>query len=675
MINYENLDVVLPHNYSRECYLKKVLKLLNTVNELGGTIYEVAADAGLVAADHFMKQQYDELAEVWEVSSEDLTVVTEVYVDFGNEEPFDKIFLYSDDATKDGILLQEGTIHDRKLVIPFENLKVLHEKGYKCIYGEAKDGRNGKAFARYTHCFDKDRRLERYQTWEGVTYVGDGFNRALLVRTAFETTLVMPDLYAVQQGIKTFYAENLVREMSNADFQIERIYMQDEEVLAAIDECRVDILGSGNAELYATLPDSYKKLIYQIAFLKIHYPQVYDIVWDKDFEADDERHSVNFDVNTATMGICLGSKKSYAVCVLQDGSVKRVPNMDSSLDTPLCRRYGFKGYGMIRNAGTAASRMAIQMKNMKSSAEMAFDVEIADVFVTHPEYLPDSQDLDSFMKRRRRLRMKAGKAESSADLIAYEQIEDKGLDGKGMIMWAAGQAGMADTEYVDALDAVTGAFEREYSEVFSPDVLVLLYQFSEEDLSYTLLKRHTDGVTEVIDRVHEAYPEQKSMDWDEWDGDGFIPTLEERLQQNMEDYMLQVGLAALGISAETNSVFDQKALNELRRGASLVKRQFRRNDTVRICFDNGYMSIIEDYPIQRLEACFEHILGRSKGLFETLLERNKIGVEDIQELLVYGEETEYPFVKEHVEALVGKKAHRINLTECVEARGAALHKK
>lgn len=700
---YEERRWVLPWNLPEgEVTLKKIKKLVHTARELGGTIYEVAEKAGLFSAERFFEHQFMETFEEdfgvgfhdesqpRVVLLEDMTAVTEVYVEFSENDPLDRIFLYSYNAKDDKKLLQEGEIRDRKLVIPFEKLSALHDKGYKCIYGNAPDGRNGKAFARYTHSFGEDRRLERYEVWDDAVYVGNGCNQALLVWTVFGTQLVMPDLHAVEESIKTYHAENLVRELYHADFCIERIKWQDEKVLSAVGDGQIAVLGCDNQTFYKSLPECYQKLVYQIAYIKVHYPMAYEMVWGQEFYADDERECCDIQRIDATLSVSLGSKEIYAMCKFPDGMIKRVPNVNAPKEMPLWHKYRFKGYGMIHNPGTSGSRMALALKKIKESAETFFGVNVQRVYLTHPEALPDKEQIAMRMQRRFKRALQNGNQTTAADWIAYEQVADKDMSGLDVIHWAAELAHMPEAVYVDAFDAQIYAFEQAYAmaakteqstesedlsdkeekALFKLNKLVLLYHFDSDKLCLTLLKKNEDGMVEIFDQAVQPYPETTIFGEEDAGEECMDFSLQMEVECDVEEFMLGCGLDALGINRYSTLERDFDAFSDLRRSTALFHEQFRRCDQVNATFDNGYLNMVEEYPITRFEDCFELVFKKSEELFETLLERNGLNAGDISRLLLRGENTEYPFVREHIEMLVGKSGLIVPASECIEARGA-----
>ncbi|MGN0168457.1 MAG: hypothetical protein ACI4AB_10470 [Acetatifactor sp.] len=168
--------------------------------------------------------------------SENVTAVTEVYVQFDDTKDLDRVFLYLDNgnakedlsdeklAQADRALLDEGRITDGRLVIAYDRLKGLAEQGYKCLYHRSPDGHNGKAFVRYMKAFGDNRTMLPFQMWDSkAVFIGNGLNHALSVATELESLFVMPDIHTVQESIRVSRAENVIREKYDIDFRIGRI--------------------------------------------------------------------------------------------------------------------------------------------------------------------------------------------------------------------------------------------------------------------------------------------------------------------------------------------------------------------------------------------------------------------------------------------------------------------
>lgn len=667
-MNFMEQKKLLPHNLPKgELALSKIQKLINTARELGGTLYDVAADSGLLSANHFMEQNFEEQITGEHLFPGDLTVVTEVYVQFPETSKLDRIFLYSDNAEKDIRLLKEGSIRNGKLVIEYDRLELLHAKGYKCIYSRAEDGHNGKAFVYYNNSFGNDKKMLSFHLWDDCfTFVESGFHQALMVRTSLGVEFVMPDVHAVQECMRTIYAENLIREDNRPDFRIERIDMEEEEIQRAVLDRKSGIWESVSSEKYEKLPESYKRLLYQITYIKVHYPRVYEQVWSEEFEPEDETTIINWDELAVSVGICLSDGASYGVCLMQDGTIKRIPNQKLAYDTPLNLKYKFPGYGNILNAGTAGSRMGIIMKEIVKSAENMLRISVNKVAVTHVGELPEHSDIVKLMEGRMKRASQKGTTETDADLIAYAEIADKNMNGLDLINWAANLAELPGFKYVDSVTAMVKAYEGTEENGLKDKEIGLVYDFSQTDFILTLVRMHEGKELEVILRDKIEYPEDYLYEPE----NDFSPGLDQILGNKIDYFMLNAGLRALGIYGQEE--VDREAFDELRRSIPRVKRQFIRNDKAKLFFDNGYVNMMEDYPIEDFAECYIPVLKRNKEFLKEFISKAGIDMEDISKIYLAGEKTEYPFVRESIKSILPKKQCSVNASECVAARGAVL---
>ncbi|MGN0341355.1 MAG: Hsp70 family protein [Roseburia sp.] len=671
----QNAEMTLPHNLPNgEKYIKRFRKLINTAMELGGTVYDVAADSGLLSAHHFLELALDEQVQEEKILSEDMLVVTEVYVRYPDMDELERIFLYSDDAARDSRLVREGKIEGGKLIINYEDLKYLHERGYLCFYQRAEDAGKGLSSNRFRDVFGSQQKRIPFQMWDEdyEHFVGNGFNQALLVRTNFETVLVMPDVYAVQQSIKVFHAENLIRQEYDANFSIERIQL-DGKVTGELENIRMALFGRAKMKEYENFRNAYRKLTCQIAYIKVYYKKIYETVWEDDeFAADDEKTYCNFDlIEDVTMGISLsGYEGCFAVCRMPDGSIKRVPDMDCPYDIPLAQKYEFKGYGNIKDAGVAGSRMALIMKRMIRSAEFMLDVCVKRVVVTHIGELPTNEQILQLMEKRRKRHEKRNEEALSLDLLAFEEMGNTEMDGLGVIKWAAEQAKIPQMEYVDSLHAVLTAFEKsEVVNELKPQDIALIYDFRPSALLLTLVRKEENATLSVIAEKEKWGPEYEMYEENELDEGAFNPNLEYVLANSMEDFMMDAGLRALGIYGEKE--MDKEAFSELRGSAPRVQRQFKRNDEAKVFFNNGYLSMMENYPIEKFKTCFEPILKANEAFLCEFIAEAGISKEDIAKVYLLGSDCEYPFVRKSVESVLQKKTCCVYPCECVAARGAA----
>jgi len=682
--NEKSVCVTFPHNHHcGERAKNDFMKLINTALELGGTVYEVAQDAGLFSAYQFMQNLLDDSIIPEPMAREDMTIVTEVYVRYPQMDVLERVFLASGNAVLDKRLLETGRLEAGKLVIDYDKLSSLHEKGYTCYY-QRTDATTGLAFNRFVDVFGKDQKMIPFKMWDSdCTFVGSGFNQALLVRTIFETVLVMPDIYAVEQCVKAVYAEKLIQERYEPTFCVERTE-SDGYVNGELELVRFQLFGRRNIKEYPEFRNSYRNLTQQVAYIKVHYLMVYDIVWDEKFEMEDERTQINWDEHEeVTLGVGFSEYNgSYAVLRNEKGRAIRVPNFDCPFEMPLHKKYRFKDCGDMRNAGVAASRLALTLKNIKQSAELMFDVLVKKVYITYMSEggYPNSAETTGFVNARRKMLEKKGiREDEDVALIAYKEgpfgVCTSGAD---VIKWAAELAELPQTEYVGAVNATVRAFEdfaRKnclYDDWFwlKEKEIGLIYEMSEECVELTLFERKgDDSFFEIDSQCKEGPARDMYYDEEEMDREEYNPNLDWIIGDSLTNFMMDAGLRALGIYGEREN--DENAFEELRSSASNVRQQLRRCDSAKVVFDNGYLKITEEFPIERFENCYQPLLERNMKFLERFLEDNGYKMDDIKIIYAVGSEWTYPFVRKRMEEIAPLKTSYLAPFECVAARGAA----
>ena len=682
MKNERSVCVTFPHNHHcGERAKNDFMKLINTALELGGTVYEVAVDAGLFSAYQFMQNLLDDTIIPEPMAREDMTIVTEVYVRYPEMDVLERVFLASNNAVLDKRLLEAGRLEAGKLVIDYEKLSVLHEKGYTCYY-QRSDATTGLSFNRFVDVFGKDQKMIPFKMWDSdCTFVGSGFNQALLVRTIFETVLVMPDIYAVEQCIKAVYAEKLIQERYKPTFTLERAEC-DAYVLKERELVRLQVFGRRELNEYTELPDSYCRLVEQIAYVKVHYLMVYDIVWDEKFEIEDERTQINWDEHEeVTLGVSISEYDGcYAVFQNKNGKAIRVPNMDCPKDMPLHLKYKFKSCGDLRNAGVAASRLALTLKSMKDSAYMMLDVDVKKICVAFMSEIPVNLDILDFMSdRKEKLKKKGIPKEEDLALIAYKEAPFDILTcGGGVVNWAAELAGLPKPKFAEKIDAIVKAFEdfakknhlKEERYWLKENETALIFEMSEERVELTLFEKTGDDNFFEAGLWHKDGPvTDLYYDEDEIDREEYNPNLDWVIGNSLSNFMMDAGLRALGIYGEKEN--DENAFEELRNSASNVRQQLRRCDSAKVIFDNGYLKMTEDYPIAYFENCYRPLLERNIKYMEEFLDKCDCTMDEIKVIYAIGSEWMYPFVRKYMEEIAPLKTCYLAPFDCVAAKGAA----
>ena len=246
---------------------KQYEQLYHTVEELGGTIYEIAKDSGFLSAYKYMLKWTDSEDETENITSDDVTLITECYVYAEGNDMTKRTFLFSEDE-EETLLRSIGTQKDGRFLVPMHALKELEKAGYLCL----------------------NDRLSLSAWTSDYTFLGDGWNRALFVETPMEDVYVMPDIYAVQQAVRIYSAECLIRKKMNPRFFAERINDADEVLLSNMETIIPQVFPEHWLVGYKekTMPSSYQKLVYQICYIRYYYDDIYHQVWTESFSADSD---------------------------------------------------------------------------------------------------------------------------------------------------------------------------------------------------------------------------------------------------------------------------------------------------------------------------------------------------------------------------------------------------
>lgn len=601
---------------TKEKMTERICKLVNTVTELGGTVYDVAEDAGLISANDFLKLHFEGEEEKFR---RNVQLVTEVYVKakIHNKEVLERVFLCAEDELLDLHLLNAGTVTEGKFIIDYENLKILAPKGYQCLYHRREDGHNGTSFTLFYSAFKDNRKMFPFKMWEpDQIFIGNGFNRALLVETDFESAFVMPDIHMVREALRVFRAENLIQDVYQNNFQIERIDMEDFKVYETLRNDREDISGMGRVPDDEQLPESYRRLFYQKAYIKTYYPEEYEEIWNR--EKKIEKSKTRAKNERVSLGICFAGCEAYGVCQMADGTIRRIPQLECLAETPLNLSYGFKLAGGDED-------VAPIMKKIIFAAESVYKVMVEKVYVTV-----------------------AGEEQKNSDRL--EVMKN---------VLATKQGELPQIEYVDYVTAIMKVYEKEVAvSQMKENEIALIYDFGNEYLYLGLVKKEENGRYHLLQCIYEEDREKF-----------YNPDLQEAVKNDVEHFMLNTHLRPLGIACDRGMT--KAALERVRNSYLRMKRQLLRSDSAIILFQ-CWLSITDDYPIERLETCFFKILKRNDRLLNELLESAGISVNDISMIVLAGEESNYPFVGKHITEVTGKDVVTVGAPESVAARGAVL---
>ena len=589
--------MVFPHNLAKDNLLVyQMYQLYNTAVELGGTIYEVAEASGFLSAFSYMESWMDAWSFKDALSPEHMTVVTECFVQWENSGETEQIFLFSSDAKDEEILHRKGKIKDGYFLIPEKALRELAEEGYFCLYKRRADGHNGKSFVRFNNAFGENRKMMKFSfRTENNEFVGDGWNRAILVNAPMEDVFVMPDLFAVKQAVRTYDAERLIRKTYDPRFSIERIDDCCEELLAEIEELIAQIFPEHWLTGYKRrrIDESYRKLIYQICYIRYFYEDIYRQVWSETYQPYGFSTACSIaDANPGTLGIALGTEESYAVFVDANGTVRNIPAFTEGL-APENMRYWFRGTGDLRNAGIAYSELALTFRAMLQNSRVAADTDIHKVNVIFQGDVLSRSDI-TLAIRERKENAKLGQSQKvTRELMADMQLEGKNMDGLDIIRAAAELVNLPDFHVKTSVCAAAAkAYDAEEEYRLKEGEQALVFYLDATGFEAGFVEKR-DGVLICLAHTEDA---------DDWKK--CIQEADERLPEKMKGVVCPT-LEALGIHTEDER--NKKVFESFHDDTGRVKRQFIRNDKAVILFDNGWLSFSN--PLQRRDCqdCFSPV--------------------------------------------------------------------
>ena len=195
--------------------------------------------------------------------------------------------------------------------------------------------------------------------------------------------------------------------------------------------------------------------------------------------------------------------------------------------------------------------------------------------------------------------------------------------------------------------------------------LLLLYQFDESELRFTLFETDELKHTIMLHTVSHLGPEA-DIYGDEYEAeeDELPPGLREAMASDLDAFMMEKYLRSLGIFGDTEQ--DEEAFDNLHKSEAEVRKKLRSHSKANIVYKNWYLEINEDYPIERFEKVFLPILYRNDRYLEDFFQEAGVEPENIDTVMVTGSECEYPFVRKHLTEVLEREV--IHVTRCPRRR-------
>lgn len=427
-----------------------------------------------------------------------------------------------------------------------------------------------------------------YSLWtEDSYYLGDGANAGWLCHNCYGNELVKPDIYAVEQAMNTYYAECIIRRDENPYFHIEEIDFDDEEVFENISKLIAQTLPANwlTGFLHGEMPVSYKVLAYQIAFIKFHYPKIYDTVWNACPPYLEKNVSVDGSRN-AKMGITISEEKCCAAYTDSSLVTKNEYNIFSSGQS-VTEKVQFQGTGNLMDIGLACSNLGLSIRAICEAHMYNRSTNLTKINACVLGNMPNLSDIRRYHE----------KVDIEKEMMAYDALDLEDKTWAEVIDMAAEMAEINNFNFIDnPLVPIMKYYELDPKTKLGPGESAIVLYIDEFQVMV--------GIT--TERDGNYYGPYSSFD----------KTIVENFDKHLIDEMYEVvkpkiELFNISVSEEDKAEFAQQALS--------IKKQFRRNKKASVVFNNGWIDYAEDLSIQVLEKHLKELLGSCELLLQDLI--------------------------------------------------------
>jgi hypothetical protein len=422
------------------------------------------------------------------------------------------------------------------------------------------------------------------------SFVGDGENnRGWVCNTDFGQELVKPDRFAVEQALKTYYAERLIRKTKDARFFAERVDFADDDVFNNISRLIVTSLPKNwlMGFMHQNLPVSYRVLAFQISFIRYHYPDIYEQVWSESFDPECLREKPV----KGALGIVLGEEASVLLT-----------------DDPLLDVH--PGSGALTNAGIACSNIGLLFRGAREAAEPSR------VIATFAGELPDAGQIAEAMAQRKK---EEGENTCSVAMFSYEQLELEGAGGTDLIQKAAELAFLSDFTWVsDPLLAAAEYYAKDAHSRMEPGEKALVFYLDESGFM-TGVVQNCGGQLSVTCRS------------------GYVRQMMERLDEQLYGEMEALFREIMTLVRKGE---EEEILCALRESVPAVRRQFIRNDSAVVAFQSSIISASDRLSVKVFEGFLRELVISCDQVLRGCVPDEEAA--SIKKLYLAGSMTDYP---------------------------------
>ena len=368
------------------------------------------------------------------------------------------------------------------------------------------------------------------------------------------------------------------------------------------------------------LAESYRKLIYQVCYIRYYYEDIYKKVWNKTYQPYlFETECPALKKAKGTLGIALGMEESYVVFAEEDGIIKRVPAFLEG-EYSEGERYGFCGTGNLRRAGIAYSKLALMCRSILENQRMISHVGPHKVNVILKGEIPSCSDITMAIRERKEKANLAPGAKVTPEIMADMQLAGKNLDGIDIVRAAAELAAFPDVSITtNGMNAIAEVYNQKEKYRLQEGEYAIVFYLDEAEFELGLIERE-DHKCVCKARSNPVQNFQK-----------LVRDAEESLFHKMKN-CIEPSLVAVGITLEDEKY--HRAYETFQSGISRIRRQFVRNDEAVIKYDNGWLAVEETLPIKDYTACFAPVYQECIKAVWQLQEKEEI--ENISKIYLAG---------------------------------------
>lgn len=639
--------------YTIKQQMKKIIKA-------GGNVYNVLFHSGLLKLVQNGIVSSETEIEIndseKDVFSKGRLLALEVCVEFADEETLSRVYLCCDDTREYRSLLDKGVVTKGELILTYEALGKLTDKGYSCICTDVNH------YPRYQEWFgDRIKLCHIILDKEKVT-AKNGFNVVCLFLEETKTyRLHRADLYAFETCLAVLQTEEDIRKYIDPYFYVEKISFKD------INECGdimsilpfgqevLKMLQPGNEGIFLSeanlriedYPISYRILAYQMAYMKFYYPQLEKVKK----EIEDSREYPN------ALGVELDLQVSRGAMYRSKDEVDLVMNHKSEFD--------FNGFITLSDLGVAASEMGKSINRILKKAEGYVDMETASVVICLPTELLSVEESEKALDELER-KIETD-PQAALSLLLYEELELQEAGTYDCVKKAVELAGLTNVALVPRALCIVAAYEHMDKE----NVLVgyengLVFDWNLDYLCITVVSRLGDKDVNILNQKILRLP-QEDFDIKE--------SLRYELEITMDQSIYEETIFDFFFdeSEDTDATREEKQYRYYM--AENVLHQLMRCPWANLILDD---CMFADKVEQYYEPFFaQEVLGplmeKIEELIRSVLDGVQFDPEAITKVYLSGELANYPYLQKHLRGLfaVGADICIMDDTTYAAVKGAA----